>query len=123
MTEWRHSVAADASTIYYRRTTSFLELNPFIPRTVMFTDGYDFAAYEAAGLGRFDEQDPEIAKQVKMKAPDMPGGLGGWWKYATNVVKFSPIPSDGSRKFGQIPDGVLRLGATFVVKGNEVLYH
>lgn len=101
---------------------AFLELNPFIPKADMFADGYEFAAYEAAGLGRFDQQDPEVAKQVKLAAPEMPGGFGGWWKYATNVAKLSPIPSDGSFKFGEVPEGVLRLGATFVIKGDDVLY-
>jgi len=55
-----------------------------------------------------------------MTAPDMPGGIGGWWKYITNVGKLSPIPND--MKFGDIPEGVLRLGGTFVIKDDEVLY-
>lgn len=100
---------------------AFLELNPFVPRGDMFADGYDFAAYENAGLGRFDEQDPEVAKRVTLSAPDMPGGLGGWWRYLSNVAKLSPIPPEGV-SFGQVPEGVLRLGATFVVRGDEVVY-
>lgn len=100
---------------------TFLELNPFIPRDRMLVDDYyDFKAYESAGLGRFDEVDPEVAKAVKMEAP--PLDLGTWWKYLTNVMKVSPIPRD-TKLFGSgIPEGVLRLGATFVIRGDEVLY-
>lgn len=99
---------------------TFLELNPFIPRDRMLVDGYDFKAYKGAGLGRFDEVDPEVAKSVKLEAP--PFGLGTWWKYLTNVMKVSPIPPDSKLFGGGIPEGVLRLGATFVIRGDEVLY-
>jgi len=103
------------------KLNTFLELNPFIPNDQIYVDGYDFTAYENASFGRFDEQqDKNILKDVKMTAPDMPGGIGGWWKYITNVGKLSPIPND--MKFGDIPEGVLRLGGTFVIKDDEVLY-
>lgn len=103
------------------KLNTFLELNPFIPNDQIYVDGYDFTAYENASFGRFDEQqDKNILKDVKMTAPDMPGGVGGWWKYITNVGKLSPIPND--MKFGDIPEGVLRLGGTFVIKDDEVLY-
>lgn len=103
------------------KLNTFLELNPFIPNEQIYVDGYDFTAYENASFGRFDEQqDKNILKDVKMTAPDMPGGIGGWWKYITNVGKLSPIPND--MKFGDIPEGVLRLGGTFVIKDDEVLY-
>lgn len=46
-------------------------------------------------------------------------GFGGWWKYFTNVMKLSPIDPEST---GGIPEGVLRLGGTFVVEGDEVLY-
>jgi len=56
-----------------------------------------------------------------MTAPDL-GGFGGWWKYFTNVVKISPIPKDGGMKLGDVPEGVLRLGGTFVIKDDDVVY-
>lgn len=96
----------------------FLSKNPSIDRQSMFVDGYDFAAYEAAGFGKFTDVDKETAKQVKMTAPDL--GLSGWMGYIGAVGKVSPIPKD--MKFGEIPEGVLRLGGTFVVKGDEILY-
>lgn len=103
------------------KLNTFLELNPFIPNDQIYVDGYDFTAYENAIFGRFDEQqDKNILKDFKMTAPDMPGGIGGWWKYIKNVGKLSPIPND--MKFGDIPEGVLRLGGTFVIKDDEVLY-
>jgi hypothetical protein len=98
----------------------FLDKNPFVPRDQAFVDDYEFGAYNAAGFGRFDEQDKEVAKEAakNMAAPDL--GLKGFWNYATSVSKISPIPKD--MKFGDIPEGVLRLGGTFVVQGNKVLY-
>jgi len=96
-----------------------LELNPFIPKEQIFVDGYDFTAYKEVGFGRFDEQDKEVLKGVTLSAPDL-GGFGEWYKYVSNVMKISPIPKD--MKFGDIPEGVLRLGGTFVVDGDDVVY-
>lgn len=100
-----------------------MELNPFIPKEQIFVDGYDFTAYKNASFGRFDEQDQDVLKEVKMTAPDL-GGFGGWWKYLSNVVKISPIPKDnGNMKLGgEVPEGVLRLGGTFVIKDDDVIY-
>lgn len=97
---------------------TFLGKNPAIDPKSMFVDGYDFAAYEAVGFGKFTDVDSETAKQVKMEAPNL--GLGQWMGYFGAVGKVSPIPKD--MKFGEIPEGVLRLGGTFVVKGNDILY-
>mmetsp|Transcript_10241 Transcript_10241/g.14697 ORF Transcript_10241/g.14697 Transcript_10241/m.14697 type:complete len:155 (+) Transcript_10241:340-804(+) len=92
----------------------FLELNPFIPRDQAFVDGYEFSAYNAVGFGSFDA---EFAKGAKVKTPQL-GGIGQVWKYLTNVMELSPIedPSAG------IPEGVKRLGGTFVVNGDDVVY-
>lgn len=98
----------------------FLEVNPYVPRGSMFVDDMtNFDAYKAVGLGRFDEVDKEAAKEVKLAAPEL-GGFGGWWNYMTNVMAMSPIPDD--MKFGEVPEGVLRTGGTFVVKGSDVVY-
>ena len=53
-----------------------------------------------------------------MAAPNL--SLGQWMGYFGSVMKVSPIPKD--MKFGEIPEGVLRLGGTFVVDGNQILY-
>lgn len=98
----------------------FLDKNPHVPRDQALVDNYSFGAYKAAGFGRFDEQDDDLAKEAlkNMEAPAL--GLKGAWNYATSVMKVSPIPKD--LKFGDIPEGVLRLGGTFVVDGDEILY-
>ena len=101
------------------KLNTFLDLNEYIPRSQAFVDDYTFGAYKQMGFKRFDEQDPEVAKQVKMTAPDL-GGFGGAWKYMSNVMKVSPIPPD--MKFGEVPEGVLRLGGTFVVKNDDVVF-
>jgi len=100
------------------KLNKFLDLNPKVPRDSAFVDGYDFTAYEAAGFGKLDGSDPNAAKGAKLAAPNL--SMGDWFKYTTNVMALSPVPKD--LKFGEIPEGVLRLGGTFVVDGNEVVY-
>lgn len=102
------------------KLNKFLDLNPKVPRNAAFVDGYEFKAYEAAGFGKMDGSDPSAAKEAasKLKAPNM--SMGEWFKYSTNVMSLSPVPKD--LKFGEIPEGVLRLGGTFVVDGDTVTY-
>jgi len=95
-----------------------LEQNPAIDPNSILVDGYDFGAYEAAGFGKFTDADPEAVKEVKMEAPGL--GFGQWMGYFKAVGKVSPIPK--GMKFGEIPEGVLRLGGTFVVKNDEIVY-
>ena len=104
----------------------FLEKNPKIPRNQVFVDDYDFGAYKSAGFGTFTDVDKDVAKKAmkNMVAPKLDGGILGWWNYLTSAVKLAPIPKDTSTnmKFGDLPEGVLRLGGTFVVKDDEILY-
>jgi len=103
------------------KLSTFLENNPYVSPEQILVDGYDFDAYKSAGFGRFDEQDKEVAKEVakNLGKPNM-GGFAGWKNYLFNVMKVSPVPKD--MKFGDIPEGVLRLGGTFVISGNEIVY-
>lgn len=97
----------------------FLDLNPLVPRRSLYVDDSpDFAAYATAGFGKIGDNDDLKMSDIQMKAPQL--GFGGWWRYLTNVAALSPVPSD--LKFGQVPEGVLRLGGTFVIDGDEVLY-
>lgn len=100
------------------KLNKFLDLNPKVPRDSAFVDGYEFAAYEAAGFGKLDGSDPDAAKGAKLTPPNL--SMGDWFKYTTNLMALSPVPKD--LKFGEIPEGVLRLGGTFVVDGDEVVY-
>mmetsp|Transcript_21622 Transcript_21622/g.31361 ORF Transcript_21622/g.31361 Transcript_21622/m.31361 type:complete len:126 (-) Transcript_21622:266-643(-) len=97
---------------------TFLDQNPSIPSDQMFVDDYSFAAYKAVGFKSFTDTDKEAAKQVKLSAPNL--SFKQWMSYFGNVGKLSPIPKD--MKFGQVPEGVLRLGGTFVINGDKVLY-
>lgn len=94
----------------------FLELNGRVPRKQAFVDDYAFQAYETVGLKSM-ELGQEMPKNFKMTAPDL-GGLPAWWKYITNVMELSPVES-GSKEF---PEGVKRLGGTFVIDGDDVIY-
>lgn len=96
---------------------TFLSVNPDIPGDSCFVDGYDFDAYKSMGLQNFGPDNPP-PKDIEMKAPDL--GFRGWWNYFSNVMKLSPVPAD--MKFGEIPEGVLRLGATFVVDEDKLIY-
>lgn len=102
------------------KLSTFLEKNPEIPRDQVLVDDYSFEAYKAAGFGKFDDVPKEVAKEAmdNMVAPEL--GFKGWWNYLTSVSKVSPIPKD--MKFGEVPEGVLRLGGTFVVNGNDIVY-
>lgn len=105
----------------------FLDKNPYIPRDQAFVDDMvEFGAYKAAGFGRFDDTDPDLAKVAtrNMGAPDL-GGIRGWWNYFNSVIKLSPIPPKQQGQgagAGGMPEGVLRLGGTFVVSGNDIVY-
>jgi hypothetical protein len=101
------------------KLNKFLELNPYIPPENAFVDNYSMDAYKKAGFGSFRDLDPEAAKNIKMQAPDL-GGVGGWWKYFTNTMALAPI--EKGKKLSGIPEGVLQLGGTFVVKGGDVVY-
>jgi len=100
------------------KLNTFLSANEWMPRDQMFVDDYNFDAYRAAGFGRFDQLDKESAKNVKLTAPDL--GWKAWLTYFSTVSKVSPIPKD--QKFGEIPEGVLWVGGTFVLDSGEVLY-
>merc|ERR1712079_25200 len=67
------------------------------------------------GLKSFTETDKDMMKDVKITAPDL--GFGQWMSYFGSVMKISPV-----EKFGEFPEGVLRLGGTFVVSGDDVTY-
>lgn len=97
---------------------TFLKQNPNISKDQMLVDGYNFDAYKAVGFKSFLETDKEAVKDVKMSAPQL--SFKQWMSYAGNVGKVSPIPKD--MKFGEVPEGVLRLGGTFVVSGDDVVY-
>lgn len=101
-----------------KKLSKFLELNQAIPPENAFVDDYSFGAYEAAGFKSFTDTDPDEAKKVSMSAPDL--SMAQWWSYMTNVGGLSPIPSD--MKFGDIPEGVLRLGGTFVISRDNVIF-
>jgi len=100
----------------------FLEKNPKISRNNMFVDSSStFDAYTAQTgfISKFTDTSAEDAKKVKMNPPSL--NFKEWITYFTTVGKVSPIPKE--LKFGSgVPEGVLKLGGTFVVKGNNVLY-
>ena len=89
-----------------------------MPRRSVFVDDYSFGAYNAVGFGKFTDLSEEDKKDVKVRQPELDGGFGSWWKYLTNVMSLSPIDKENPG----IPEGVLRLGGTFVVQGDNIVY-
>lgn len=98
----------------------FLDSNPNIPREIVFVDSYDRSAYSSMGLGLITDADKEDVKKIKLTAPEM-GGFGGWWKYLRNAATLAPIEKDKT-KFGSIPTGVLQLGGTYLINGDDIVY-
>jgi hypothetical protein len=99
------------------KLSKFLELNPSVPPESMFVDDYEFSVYNDIGFGSMKDLGNKDMKDIKLSAPKL-GGFDGWWKYLSNVASISPVePGKAS-----IPEGVLRLGGTLVVKGDELLY-
>ena len=94
-------------------------MNPMIPRNNIFIDGYSFNAYNTIGFGKIGEnKDLAVKGTANMKAPNL--SMKQWMGYFGSVSKLAPIPKD--MKFGQIPEGVTRLGGTFIIKGEQILY-
>lgn len=100
------------------KLNAFLDLNPNIPRNNMFVDGYNFEAYNKMGFKRITDQDKDVMKEVQMKIPKL--SFQQWFDYLFSLGKVSPVPKE--IQFGQIPEGVLRLGGTFVVNGDDIVY-
>jgi hypothetical protein len=103
-----------------KKLQTFLELNPNIPPSIVFVDDYDFAAYQAAGFGSLDNVDKDALKSVKIKAPNLGGGLKQWFQYFANVMALSPV--EKGKEMAGIPAGVKRLGGTVVVRGDDIVY-
>lgn len=98
------------------KMNKFLDLNPLVPRSSLFVDvDENFKAYETAGFGRIGDN-PDI--KIDLKVPQLSGSA--WWKYLLNVASLSPVPKN--LKFGEIPQGVLRLGGTFALENDNVVY-
>lgn len=97
----------------------FVEKNPDIPKDLVLADDYTFSAYKTVGFKTIAE-DKEMAKKgsANMKKPEL--SWSQWSNYFTSVNKLAPIPKD--LKFGQIPQGVLRLGGTFAIDGKSIKY-
>lgn len=99
------------------KLNAFLEANPSVPRESVFVDNFELKAYDAVGLEslKIGGAVPESFGPPKME------GFGGWWKYLSNVAKVSPSPSE-TVSSQQVLEAVSRLGGTFVIDGDEVIY-
>jgi hypothetical protein len=117
------------------KLSRFLEINePSLSDDQVFVDDYSRPAYATVGFGKFTDSDPDRVKAAvsKLRSPDM-GGPVGWFKYLANAAFLSLTPpystASGSKEkktaldvSGMLPEGVLQLGGTLVVRGDEILY-
>lgn len=99
------------------KLAKFLELNPKVPKELAFVDDTPtFDAYNAAGFGLLGDAIPDVKLP---KLPDLPSDM--WWKYASNVMDLSPVPLDRAPGLDTF-DGVRRLGGTYVLDGDAVVF-
>lgn len=63
--------------------------------------------------------DKVLAGPPAMKPPTM--GLGKWLKYLGNVAQLAPTAKADPNPF-KPPEGVLVLGGTYALKGNDVVF-
>lgn len=97
----------------------FLEKTPKLPKDSLLVDDYSFSAYQTVGYGKIAENPENALKGTKnMQIPKF--GFGRWKDYLTSAGKLAPIPA--GLKFGQVPEGVLRLGGTLALQKNRILY-
>lgn len=90
----------------------WLDVNPDVNRDDAFCvpiDNFE-DSYGAVGLGSMSDGKMSV-KDVKLAPPE---GLNAW-SYLKNVMKLSPIDR-ANMKFGDVPEGVMRLGGTFVLR-------
>jgi hypothetical protein len=93
------------------KINNFLELNPNIPRGMLYADASDdFDAYGAANFGKIGDVTPD---KLELKPPE---GVD-WLKYLLNVGKLAPV-----KKWNEVPEGVLKLGGSFILEDDKVLY-
>lgn len=100
----------------HKKLNKFLELNPKIDPTMAFVDeSPTFEAYKAVGFGKIGDNKPNMAN---MKTPSLSGSQ--WWSYVSNVMSLSPVDTENIK--AEVPEGVLRLGGTFVIDGEAIIY-
>jgi len=96
----------------------FLSKNPNMPKDLMLVDDYSNKAFKQIGIGLIAEkQELAIKGSKNMKAPKL--SASQWMSYLGIVNKLAPFPKKLTL---QIPEGVRRLGATFAIRGDDVLY-
>jgi len=108
-------------TLSYLSMTSFVQNNPEISIDSIFVDNFSSGAYEKMGFGYLFENKNSsllLGATSRLKAPTLT--TKQWWSYFKNVGKLAPVPED--LKFGEVPQAVLRLGGTFVVNDDMIMY-
>lgn len=95
----------------------FLDNNPRIPKNLMLVDDYSLKAYKALNLKNLGDDVMKMKdKASNMQLPQLRSDEA--LAYLTNVAKLAPMKGFPL----QVPEGVLRLGATFGVRGDNLVY-
>jgi hypothetical protein len=100
-----------------KKLDRFLELNPTIPRDKIFVDDLTFPAYDALGFGKFGLGKEHQQYVSRVQFPKIIN-IFKWWQYVTSILTIGPFQEG---EYG-IPEGGLKLGGTFIVKGDDVVY-
>ena len=94
-----------------------------LDNSLVLVDGYSFNAYNKVGLTNIGD-DPKLALKgvLRFHLPELDSNQ--WKRYFSSVADLAPFdPKEESEwKFWKIPEGVTRLGGTFAIDGNNVVY-
>ena len=94
---------------------AFLEVNPQISKDQVFVDSSKtFDAYTAVGFKKIFEVTPKSG----IRKPNLTGPQ--WWSYLRSIMKVTPFVDEKDNE--AINQGVRRLGGTFCLDGNDVIY-
>eukprot|EP00439_Symbiodinium_sp_Y106_P080132 s833_g18.t2 len=110
---WLMMVSEDSELA--AQLNDFLDQLPEVPRNKVFVD--DSAGYQAYSAMNFGRLGSKPVEGVSLEAPDL-GGVDGLFRYFSKMTSLAPQQRDSSG----VPEGVLLLGGTFVVRSAEVAY-
>ena len=97
----------------------FLEKNPLLERALVLTDGYSLDAYNKVGFTNIgDNLDLSMKGIRRFHIPNLSSEQ--WKDYSNTMAKLTPLTTLWD--IWKLPEGVRRLGGTFALEDQNILY-